>query len=175
MDQTDMLLTMAEIGVTIAGFSSLATLFLMAPAGAGLSLDAYRFEGMLVNSLLVIAFSLLPVLFDTLGLSEPLNWRLSSAILLLVFGSRGLMVTRSTLRYKKQGESIGRPFYAMTAILVVVVIVLSINVALPMGDRAPGLYLVGLCAVLTNACVLFLLVLLGALTAARTRDEKRAD
>ena len=169
MEYADILLTTAEIGVTIAGFSTLATMFMVQP-GSAVRLDVYRFEGMLINSLLVIAFSLLPLLVNALGLEILDNWRLSSLVLLLVYGSRGTIITVNTLRFKKSGHPVGRPFIVMTVLLVVVSLVLLANVIWPTATIAGGMYLVGLFGVLTNACVLFLLVFLSGLT--KTKEEK---
>ena len=159
--------TTAEIGVTIAGFSSLATLILFAPGQTRLHLDTYRFEGMLINSLLVILFSLLPLLISSLGASNLTTWRISSLILLIVFGTRGCLVTANTLRFRQSGHRIGAPFYIMTTLLVAVVGVLAVNVTGSIHHLAGGLYLFGLFGVLANACVLFLLVFLGALERAQ--------
>lgn len=172
MEHADLLQTTAEIGVTIAGFSSLATLLLFTPGPAALKLDTYRFEGMLINSLLVILFALLPLLIHSLGASEGLTWRISSLILLVVFGFRGARVTFNTWRFKKEGQQIGLPFYVMTALLVVVVVALTAGVIGVNDFRAASLYLVGLFGVLTNACVLFLLVFLSALKRTRVIQER---
>ncbi len=172
---TDTLLTIAEIGVAIAGFSSLATLLFSRAGRLGRELDTYRFEGMMINSLLVIAFALLPVLFQALTLSLPVNLKLSSCALLLVYGSRGVLITRNTLRFKQEGLNIGLPFYVMTTLLVIVCSVLITNLLMDLGDLAFGFYLVGLAGVLTNACVLFALVFLGALRTTREMQDESHD
>ena len=128
MDYSDILLTTPEVGVTIAGFSSLATLIVHAVARQSLSLHTYRFEGMLIVS-----------------------------------GYRGGDVTYNTLKFKKSGQPIGAPFYIMTALLIVMIVSLGINIALDLGELAAGFFLVGLFSILANACVLFLLVFLAVL------------
>lgn len=166
MENSEVLLTAAEIGATIAGFSSLATLL-----GRSVSLDAYRFEGMLINSLLVIAFALLPFLIDALFPTNEYLWRVASGILLLSFGSRGFLVTYRTLGYKKAGATIGKPFYIMTALLVIVCIALTLSVLDLFPNLTAGLYLIGLFGVLANACVLFLLVFLTVIHQMREENK----
>ena len=69
-------------------------------------------------------------------------------------------MTYNTLKFKKSGQPIGAPFYIMTALLIVMIVSLGINIALDLGDLAAGFFLVGLFSILANACVLFLLVFL---------------
>lgn len=83
MPESEILLTVAEVAVAFAGFASLVSIL-----GRGTSADnprvlSLRMRAMLLTSLLVVAFSLIPVILDSYGASPRLAWTASSLALLL--------------------------------------------------------------------------------------------
>lgn len=85
MSESDVLLTIAEVAIAFAGFASLVSVL-----GRGSSVDdprvsGIRMRGMIVFSLLTVAFSLFPLLLHRYGLAESTVWRLSSTVLSIGF------------------------------------------------------------------------------------------
>lgn len=83
MPETEILLTVAEVAVAFAGFASLVSIL-----GRGTSADdprvlSIRMRAMLLTSLLVVGFSLVPVLLGSYGASPRVAWVASSVSLLL--------------------------------------------------------------------------------------------
>ena len=86
MSDSDVLLTIAEVAVAFAGFSSLVSIL-----GRRNSLDdprvlGVRMRAMLLSSLVVVAFSILPVILGRYGTTPELVWRSSSVALLAASG-----------------------------------------------------------------------------------------
>lgn len=82
MPESDILLTIAEVAVAFAGFASLVSIL-----GRGTSADdprvlSVRMRAMLLTSLLVVAFSLVPVILDSFGARPQASWIASSLLLL---------------------------------------------------------------------------------------------
>jgi hypothetical protein len=71
--QADYLLTFAEIGVALAGFSSLIALLGSRTIGASPAIDAIRLQVMLEASLSVV-----PLIPDAFGARSETTWRLSA-------------------------------------------------------------------------------------------------
>jgi hypothetical protein len=84
--EVDILLTTAEVAVAFAGFASLVTILGRRSSQVDPRFIALRFRGMLTNSLLVVAFSMIPLVLFNYGLGGTIVWRLSSALLALAGG-----------------------------------------------------------------------------------------
>ena len=80
MQQADLMLTTAQIGMALAGFASLVTLLRRPSPRADARLNEIRFRSMIELSLALAAFSLLPFIPAELRLSEAVSWRLASAV-----------------------------------------------------------------------------------------------
>ena len=85
MPQSETLLTIAEIAVAFAGFSSIVVLFRNREAGAWDSLVAFRYHAMLGGSLTTAAFSVLPLVVVWLSVPADQVWRVSSGVLFVWF------------------------------------------------------------------------------------------
>ncbi len=94
MPEVDILLTTAEVAVAFAGFASLVTILGRRSSQVDPRIIALRFRGMLTNSLLVVAFSMIPLVLFRYGLSESVVWRLSSVLLALAGGINFLALLR---------------------------------------------------------------------------------
>lgn len=82
MPESEVLLTIAEVAVAFAGFASLVGIL-----GQGTSADdprviGVRMRGMLLSSLMVVGFSIFPILLARYGLSVDVIWTASSLVLL---------------------------------------------------------------------------------------------
>ncbi len=78
MPESEVLLTIAEVAVAFAGFASLVGIL-----GQGTSADdprviGVRMRGMLLSSLIVVAFSIFPILLARYGASLDVIWTASS-------------------------------------------------------------------------------------------------
>ncbi len=94
MPEVDILLTTAELAVAFAGFASLVTILGRRSSQVDPRIVAMRFRGMLTNSLLVVPFSIIPLVLFRYGLSETVVWRLSSVLLALAGGINFLALLR---------------------------------------------------------------------------------
>jgi hypothetical protein len=82
LQESDALLTFAELGVGLGGFASIF-LALTRRDGRLARSDAYRVRWMLINSLGAAGLALVPVTLHSLGLEPPLLWRLASVLHLI--------------------------------------------------------------------------------------------
>jgi hypothetical protein len=76
---SDVLLTVAQVGLGLAGFGSLVSTF-VDPADGWKQFDVVRFRSLIGLSLATLFFALLPFVFFGLGFSESASWRAGSAI-----------------------------------------------------------------------------------------------
>ena len=83
MENEDLLLTIAEVAVAFAGFASIVSVLGRRSSDTPEHINALRMRGMILSSLLAVAFSLLPFLLHGYGLTGGVLWRTSSAVLLL--------------------------------------------------------------------------------------------
>lgn len=84
MDQIDLLLVLAQIGVGVAGFASLATVVGQAYTKTDPEVNAIRLRGLLYVSIAVMLLSLAAIaLLRVAGLPAEAAWRIASWIALL--------------------------------------------------------------------------------------------
>ena len=98
MVESDVLLTIAEVAVAFAGFASLVGIL-----GHRTSVDdprvlGVRMRAMLLSSLLVVAFAILPIIVARYGASPDFIWTASSLVLLAATWSYLLWLVRSLVR-----------------------------------------------------------------------------
>ena len=93
MQHTETLLTLAEVATAFAGFASIVGVF-RKRGELTLPLDAFRFRGIIENCLVVLAFSLLPLIVHSYALREGVSWRISTMALLVVYACAYTMAAR---------------------------------------------------------------------------------
>jgi hypothetical protein len=109
VQNSELLLTIAEIAVAFTGFASLISVLASKSTTEHPLLQSVRFQGMVNMSLIAVAFSLVPFVPLHLGLSPALSWRISSALFLLVGlastinGARQAAIARATVGAIKGG------------------------------------------------------------------------
>lgn len=81
MSESDVLLTFAEVAVAFAGFASLVGVLGQRKSADDPRVIGLRMRGMLLTSLMVIAFSIFPILLTRYGASPDLTWKASSLAL----------------------------------------------------------------------------------------------
>ncbi len=152
MQHSDILQTIAEIGVAFAGFASLITLI----GRSSEYIDSSRLLGMVKNSLMVVAFALFPFVPAGFGLSEPTIWRVSGALFFVVYAAQTYRAWWRLYRSWRRGLWKMRAGY-FTFPLGGVGVVCALSAALVSSPQmAAGFYLAGLGAGLSVAGILFL-------------------
>jgi hypothetical protein len=146
----DVLLTIAEISLTFAGFTSLIVVIRGPGRGQWRPIERIAMWLMVGWSLAALFFALLPVLLFHCGLPPALLWGLSSGALglfILVFSS--IMLRRArTARAEPMLPRAGRAFQVSVPLVVVVQLLAAVDLLLP---RGPATYLIGVIALLAFA------------------------
>lgn len=81
MQGDDVLLTIAQVAITFAGFSSVVVVFGQRAVGRWSEEDSVRFAFLIVSSLVVVFLAFLPIFLRFLHFSDAETWGISSAIL----------------------------------------------------------------------------------------------
>lgn len=165
MDSFGALETLAEVSVTLSGFSGLVVAF---RSGAASSLDTWLprerliFWLLLVSSLSALFFSLLPLVLGAFLLSDAAIWRGSSlALFPFLFGAVGA-AWRVNRRLARTGHpSVIPGVWALGGPVTVLVAGIQLaNVFGVFGARAFGVYLLGPLLMLGMACLMFVAFLI---------------
>ncbi len=145
MPEVDILLTTAEVAVAFAGFASLVTILGRRSSQVDPRIVAMRFRGMLTNSLLVVAFSMIPLVLFRYGLRETVVWRLSSVLLALAGGINFLALFLHARPLLREGVPISSVRRAVTFGLIgLAEVVLVLNASGVTEPIASAAYLTGL-------------------------------
>ena len=126
MANADLMLTVAEVAVTFAGFAGLVTVIAQRLSGGDTFLAIGRLQSMLVLSLLVAAFSFVPQLVAGFGLSEEAVWRTSSGLyglawvgyLLLFYLRLGSALRAAGTKYRGVALYINAVVHAISPLLL---------------------------------------------------------
>ena len=152
MPEMDILLTTAEVAVAFAGFASLVAILGRRSSQVDPRIIALRFRGMLTNSLLVVAFSMIPLVLFRYGLSETVVWRLSSILLALAGGINFLALFFRGRPLYTEGAPISAVRRAVTfGLFVIAEVVLVLNASGGTETIASAAYLTGLLSFLCIA------------------------
>ncbi|HXK24250.1 MAG TPA: hypothetical protein VMS55_16390 [Myxococcota bacterium] len=135
MEQADLMLTSAQIGMALAGFAGLVTLLRRPGPRADAGLNEIRFRSMIELSLALAAFSLLPFVPVKLRLPDAASWRLASA----AYSLAALAFFGHSLRRNRR--IMGRVLIAggVTAALLVLCLGMSITLSLDAFGAFPGI------------------------------------
>jgi hypothetical protein len=160
LEHSDLLLTTAEVSIAFAGFASLVTLLGRRGSDQALLLDVARLRGMILTSLLALAFSLFPFLPYALGAPPESVWRVSSAALFLATGA---FVWAQLMYLKRTGQSRTGSLYVNIPLGLLALTLLALNSVLGLGRFSAGVYLFALFTLLFVSGFLFLLAFLSFL------------
>ena len=158
MAESELLQTIAEVAVAFAGFASLVGIL-----GKRTSVDhelvlGTRMRAMLLASLLVVAFALLPPILSWYGRSPGATWGVSNLAFMAAVIAYLIWLARGFAALRRQVSP--RPFqrYVILPVLALVfaalVSLLSMNVFL----RSPALYITALGLLLFQAGFAFTLI-----------------
>lgn len=159
MSEAEILLTVAEVAVAFAGFASLVGILGRGTSAADPRVLGLRMRAMLLSSLLVVGFSLVPVILSGYGARPHLAWVASSILLLvttlgyfgwlqqeiLALGRAGLTPTRFQRR-------VIIPTLLLTLIIVSLLLVANVVIAMP------AVYLTALALLLFQSGFAFTLI-----------------
>jgi hypothetical protein len=155
-DEMDRLMTLAEIAIAMAGFSSIVVLFKRRDSGTWLAADADRFNGMIVHSVAAAGLCLLPAVLSVFTDDAGLVWRLASAAM-----GVQVLLHASVVAFHLTHTGRG-PALAVCAGGLGVVALQALNVLGIVFDADPGPFRIGVIWHLLHAGFLFsLLVVVG--------------
>ena len=97
MQDTDLLLAIAEVAVTFAGFASLVSILGRRSSRDSPVVQAARLRGLIISSLIVVAFAFFPFVPYHFGSSPLAIWRISSAFLVVAGGGIAIVAFRKYL------------------------------------------------------------------------------
>ncbi len=165
MDESGTLETLAQVSVTLSGFSGLVVAF---RSGAASSLDTWLprerliFWLLLVSSLSALFFSLLPLVLGAFELADEAIWRGSSLVLFPFLAGAVGIAWRVNRRLASEGHpSVIPNVWAVGGPLTV--LVAGVQLANGLGafaSRAYGVYLLGPLLLLGMACLMFVAFLI---------------
>ena len=131
MDESELLLTIAEISVAFAGFASLATIFVQRSGQDDVRVDSGRLLNMLTTSLTVTGLALVPFVPILLGLSSRWVWGMSGGVGVVTLGFLFPAILRRTAVMKRYpGFKYGRSYlnYTLTAVTLAALVCCIIGV-----------------------------------------------
>ena len=148
MVESEILLTIAEVAIAFAGFASLVAVLGQRSSHDDPRVLGTRMRGMILFSLLAVAFSLLPFILYRFELAESSMWRLSSGLFLLGFFSVGVWLVRAVKRL----SDLDVPALPVAPVIRVVLfvsvttgtILLALNTVVVAPRLMPAVYLVSL-------------------------------
>jgi hypothetical protein len=145
----DSLLTLAEIAVAFAGFSSVVVLFSRRDEDGLQGFDRIRFRVMLLASLLAAFFAVLPLPLQELGVPHGLIWLICSGGLALYLGGGAIGQFRTRHLFTRPAERALSILFQLAAWTAFACLVL--NVAGVGFHRQAGPYVLGVSWLLFQA------------------------
>lgn len=155
MAEQDLLLAIAEVSVGLAGFSAIVGLLGSRSGRSDIRVDVLRLQVMLETSLLVAAYSFLPVLVSSFDFEVWTTWRISSAAFLIVSIPNEWVALRRTKdmpEMKLNRVNINTVNWTLSLTADFIMLVVLIGAFEP---RAGALYLLAIFSVLLMSGVLF--------------------
>jgi hypothetical protein len=164
----NLLLTIAEVAVTFAGFASLISILGRRSSRDSPVVQAGRLRGLIISSLVVVAFALFPFVPHSFGSSPLAVWRISSAVLVVAGGGLAV-VAFGNLGRVHSADSISPGFVwrgaVISTILVVAEALLVGNALGAFSASAAAIYIVSLLLLLGLAGFMYANLLLSFLAA----------
>lgn len=159
MDQTEILLTIAEIGVALAGFASLATVLGRRYRHTDPLVNAIRLRGLLDAGLSTMLLALIAVLAMQVGGESEWVWRAVALVGLVFVGTIGTAAfQREKLRRHLPGfrRVVSAIMFMLVAAAFLGFAVIGAGFA---GNYGFHLYFGALCLLLAICCTMFVLVI----------------
>ena len=170
MEYSDLLLTVAEVAVAFAGFASIVGVLGQRSASSPRRLNAFRMRVMLLHSLVVVAFSLVPFLIHSYGVQEETVWRASSGLYVITSVLVVVPMARRLRALRLDAISGSRVGYVVGP-LIVLELTLSLGNALGLTQQAAAaVYLTVLALRLFLSGLAFSLLIFSFITPSESDD-----
>ena len=156
LEQSDALLSIAEIAATFAGFAALVTLFGRRRIAGSAAHDLLRLRLVIATSVVVVVTALVPVALAGYGLDVTLAWRLAAAtFLLLTYLAIGSFI--ASYRTVRGSFPPDRLAVTVAAVIEIFVQIALYTILLNFeAERAYSLYISALVGTLSQAAFVFL-------------------
>lgn len=175
MDETDILLTIAEIGVALAGFASLAAILGRRDKDTDPLVNAIRLRGLLDAGLSAMLLALIGVLLLQIGGSEPWVWRVAAVAGILFVSTIGTAAfRREKLRRHLPGFRRQASFIMFTLVAVAFLGFIFMSTGLA-GRYGFHIFFGILCLLLVICSTMFVLVIASLMRATQTRPPESPD
>jgi hypothetical protein len=151
----DILFTLAELGMALAGFSAIVGILKFRKGISDTRANSIRLQVMLETCFMVAAMALVPVLIDHFGINNDYLWRISSAIFLMIaipfeFVARHRTRDMPKMTLSKLNINTINWGVSLSADLILVAVLFGL-----VGNRSEAFYLLALFAQLILAGNLF--------------------
>ncbi len=162
MEATDSLDTLAEVAITLAGFSGLAAAIRARPFEAWFPRERFTFLTIFVFSLGALLFALIPSALHYFRLSDDNVWRLASFLLLLYIGGVASGSLIADQRLKRAGHPRIRPTVWTVGLIVgaMVAVLQYLNTTELIIGVGPGPYYISVVALIGLAAISFVTFLI---------------
>jgi len=155
MIDKDILFTLAELAVALAGFSAIIGVLSSRKDSADLKVNALRLQVMLETCFMVAAAALVPTLLSHFSVDSSVMWRIASAIFLCIaipfeFIARNRTKNIPNLTLTKINVNTVNWSLSIAADLILVAVLLNV-----VGTKSEAFYLVALFFQLIIAGILF--------------------
>jgi len=156
MQESDALLTIAEVAATFAGFAALVTLFARRRVAGAAVHDLLRLRLVIGASVVAVMAALIPVALAGYGLAPDLVWRIAAGVfLLLIYFTIGSFI--ASYQSVKDAFPPDRLAVAVAFVLEIFVQISLIMVVFGIAEeRQYGLYVSALIVTIGQAAFVFL-------------------
>jgi len=155
MIEKDVLLTIAELAVALAGFSAIIGVLSTRKRSSGLQINSLRLQVMLETCFMVAVAALIPVLLERFSIASPVLWRGASAAFLCIaipyeFVARSR--TKGMPKMTLTKINVNTVNWALSIVADLILVAILFNLV---GAFSEGFYLVALLLQLMVAGTLF--------------------
>lgn len=162
-DAVEPLFIFAEVAIALAGFASLVTV-IDRGGGDPPALDANRLRNLIDVSLLVVVFSLFPMVPFEFGLEAETAWRLSSAAYLVTTLAYLMIAARRQAFLHRKGVKVRRGWArTLWSLAGATIVALAAGAAGAGGASGEAWYVTGLFLALVSAALIFIVIVGSAL------------
>lgn len=155
MDESELLLTLAQISVAFAGFASLATIFAQRTGQDDAVVDSGRLLNMLTTSLTVTALALIPFIPILIGLEDHWVWGTSGGVgIFAIIATLPSTMRRTAIMRQRTGFKSYRAFVCWSLLVAAIVALAGCVFDVPSGQLFTA-YIFALFALVTASGILF--------------------
>jgi hypothetical protein len=148
------LYTMAAVGMSFTGLSVLTMILRQMLGGQLTKFDNFVARTWIQLGFMITLGSILPALLALFGVSAPVVWRISSALMALILGCWALTFPRR--RHATNPTRLPAPVITFAAAMDLVTLALAANAITVPVERLSGVYAASVTAILIGAAMLFL-------------------